>query len=92
MDVILFLAERNLQFCGSSSAVGDSNNGLFLGMLELLSKHKVLEMHLRNMKQHQHAKSRMEAHYLSWTYQNEILNACGKQIQNAIVKEYKNAV
>ena len=93
LDVILFLAERNLPFCGSSSAFGDSNIGQFLGMLELLSKHnKVLEMHLRNMKQHQHAKSRMEAHYLSWTSQNEILNACGKQIQDAIVKEYKNAL
>ena len=43
LDVIVFLAERNLPFCGSSSAVGDGNNGQFLGMLELLSKHnKVL--------------------------------------------------
>ena len=54
LDVVLFLAERNLPFRGSSSTVGDCNNGLFFGMLELLSKHnKVLEMHLRNVKQHQ---------------------------------------
>lgn len=34
-----------------SSAAGDSNNGLFLGTLELLSKHnKVLEMHMRDIK------------------------------------------
>ena len=73
--------------------VGDSNNGLFLGMLELLSKHnKVLEMHLRDVKQHQQMKGRMQAHYLSWTSQNELLSACGKQVLDAVIKESKNAL
>ena len=40
-----FLAECNLPLRGSSSRITDKENGLFLGMLELLSKHnKVLEM------------------------------------------------
>ena len=34
LEVTLFLAERNLPFRGSSAAVGDSDNGLFLGTLE----------------------------------------------------------
>ena len=34
----------------------------------------------------------MQAHYLSWTSQTDFLNACGKQIQDAVVKESKNAL
>ena len=36
LEVTLYLAERNLPFRGSSSAVGDPDNGLFLGSLELI--------------------------------------------------------
>ena len=35
-DVTLFSGERNLPFRGSSLAIGDPDNGLFLGTLELL--------------------------------------------------------
>ena len=66
LDVVLYLAEHNLPFSGSSSKLCYRENGLFLGTLELLSKHnKILEMHLRNVKQHQSSQSRMQAHYLS---------------------------
>ena len=93
LDVILFLAERNLPFRGSSSKVWDGDNGLFLGTLELLSKHnKLLEMHLRNVKQHQDSQRRMQAHYLSWTSQNEFIKACGKQVLDAVIAESKNAI
>ena len=37
LEVTLYLAERNLPFRGSSSGVGDPENGLFLGSLELPS-------------------------------------------------------
>jgi len=48
-----FLVERNLPLRGFSSRIGDDDNGLFLGMLELLSKHnKVLELHFAQVKQH----------------------------------------
>lgn len=43
-DVTLYLAERNLLFRGTSLMIGDHGNSLFLGTLELLSKHnKVLK-------------------------------------------------
>ena len=34
----------------------------------------------------------MQVHYLSWTSQNEFLNACGKQVLDAVIKEPKNAL
>ena len=37
LDVTLFLAERNLPFRGCSSEIGEPDNGLFLGTLELLN-------------------------------------------------------
>ena len=36
-DVTLFLGEGGLAFQGSSQRIGDSNNGNFLGLIELLS-------------------------------------------------------
>ena len=93
LDVILFLAEHNLPFRGSTSKVWEDNNGLFLATLELLSKHKkVLEMHLRNVKQHQNLQMRMQAHYLSWSSQNEFIKACGKQVLDALIAESRNAI
>ena len=51
LDVILFLAEHYQPFRGSNNKIWNGDNGLFLGTLELLSKHnKVLQMHLRNVK------------------------------------------
>ena len=93
LDVILFLSERNLAFRGLSSTIGDPDNGLFLGTLELLSKHnKTLDMHLKQVKFHQDKKSRMQAHYLSWSSQNQFLDACGKLVLNAVVNECRSAL
>lgn len=39
LSVILLLAERGLAFRRTSVRIGDSNNGNFLGMLELLAKY-----------------------------------------------------
>ena len=51
LDVVLFLAERNLPFRGSTIKLDDPNNGLFLGNLELLSRHnQVLKVHLNEVK------------------------------------------
>lgn len=54
LDVVFFLAEYNLHFHASSSKIGDSDNGLFLGALELLGKHnRILALHLQSWKIHQ---------------------------------------
>ena len=91
LDATLFLAERNLPFCGSSSKIGDADNGLFLG-LELLSQHnKMLQLHLQEVKTHQEQQSRMQAHYLSWSSQNEFIAECGKLVLDAVIKEVHSA-
>ncbi|XP_065665591.1 zinc finger MYM-type protein 1-like [Hydra vulgaris] len=48
LDVILFLAKRRLAFRGVTHLIGDSSNGNFLGLLELLSVYDLLlEEHLK---------------------------------------------
>ena len=54
LEVTLFLAERNFQFRGSSSAVDDPANGLFLGSLELIgSQDSTIKDHLNTVRKHQ---------------------------------------
>ena len=90
LDVTLFLAEWNLPFRGCSSNIGDPDNGLFLGTLELLSQHNnVLQMHLQEVKTHQDQQSRMQAHYLSRSSQNEFITDCGKLVLDADQRGYK---
>ena len=36
IEIVKFLAERGLPFCGSDEKVGFHNNGNYLGLLELL--------------------------------------------------------
>ena len=42
LDVVLFLGERGLAFRGTVEKIGDTQNGIFLGILELLSKYDPL--------------------------------------------------
>ncbi|XP_065658892.1 uncharacterized protein LOC136083424 [Hydra vulgaris] len=77
LDVILFLAERGLVFRGVTHLIGDSYNGNFLGLLELLSQYdSLLEEHLKNEKQTQIEKQRLQVHYLSPDIQNEFISCC----------------
>ena len=93
LDVVLFLAERNLPFRGSTIKLDDPNNGLFLGNLELLSRHnQVLKVHLNEVKKHQETETRIQAHYLSWRSQNEFIEECAKVVINAIIEEVKRAL
>ena len=88
LDVTLFLAERNLPFSGSTRNIGDHENGIFLGTLELISRNnKVLQQHLEDVRKHQEIGSRMNAHYLSWLSQNEFIEECGEVVLKAVVDE-----
>ena len=51
LDVVLTLAERGLAFQGNSEEIGEPNNGNFLVLVELLSRHDpVLMDHLHKVK------------------------------------------
>ena len=92
LDVTLFLGERNLPFRGSGPAVGDLDNGLFLGTLELLGSYNgTIKQHLDKVTECQKKGERMQIHYLSWQSQNEFLTLCAKNVLNEIVKEVQNS-
>uniref|UniRef100_H3A7E7 Uncharacterized protein n=1 Tax=Latimeria chalumnae TaxID=7897 RepID=H3A7E7_LATCH len=85
LDVTLFLAEWNLSFCRSNSKIGEHGNDLFLGTLELFSRHnRVLELHLQESES---GDAHYQAHYLSWRSQNEFIEDCGKLVLNAVIQE-----
>ncbi|XP_065650460.1 zinc finger MYM-type protein 1-like [Hydra vulgaris] len=87
-DVILFLAECGFTFRGVTHLIGDSNNGNFLGLLELLSHYDpLLEEHLKNVKQTQIEKQRLQVHYLSPDIQNEFISCCADYLKTCILKE-----
>lgn len=94
LDVTLFLASRGLPFRGSSSELGQVNNGNFLGILELLGKYdEVTKCHLHKVKQLQSDnKGRGHSHYLSWLSQNEFISLCGNHVLKHILNEREKAI
>ncbi|XP_065664732.1 uncharacterized protein LOC136086364 [Hydra vulgaris] len=88
LNVILFLAERGLAFRGVTHLIGDSNNGNSLRLLELLSHYDpLLKEHLKNVKQTQIEKQRLQVHYLSPDIQNEFILCCADYLRTCILKE-----
>lgn len=85
LSVIQFLAERNLAFRGSVENIGDSHNGNFLGIIELLGKFDpIIQDHLRRIDSKE-----IQQHYLSKTIQDELVNLMGNKIQNQIINRIK---
>lgn len=88
LAVVLFLGERGLAFRGSSTNIGDHNNGNFLGMIQLLSQFDpVLEGHVAKVKQSQINGQRLQAHYLSADSQNDFIEACSSKVVEAFHAE-----
>ena len=93
LHVVLFLGKRGLPFRGSVEYIGDSRNGDFLGLLELLAKFdSLLCSHLTEVKISQEKDIRMKAHYLSPQSQNECIEACGKLVPRKIIADVLKAV
>ncbi|XP_047129456.2 zinc finger MYM-type protein 1-like [Hydra vulgaris] len=93
LDVILFLALRNLSFRGSSKMIGDDDDGNFLATLELLAKHnKTLQLHLEEVSRCQQEGKQIIAHYLGWSSQIEFIKECGRIVYGAIIKEAHMAI
>ena len=92
LDVTFFLGERGLAFRGDSQRIGDSNNGNFLGILELLSRYDpILEKHLHRVQEAQQSGHRLQVHYLSGDTQNEFIAVCAKQIRSVILQQREEA-
>ena len=92
IDVILFLGQRGLAFRGSSQRIGDSNNGNFLGLIELLSHwDPLLKEHVLRVKESQRKGERLQVHYLSAESQNEFISECSEIVKQRILRERQTA-
>ncbi|XP_065667751.1 zinc finger MYM-type protein 1-like [Hydra vulgaris] len=92
LDVILFLGERGLAIRGKSDLIGDSHNGNFLGLLELISHYDpIFKEHVIKVKQSQDKGQRLQAHYLSNRSQNEFIGLCAAEVRRQIIEECKSA-
>ena len=75
IDIVIFLAERNLAFRGSDKVLGSPHKGNFLGLFELLAKRDPVLMKLKN-RIIEHATKK---HYLSNIIQNELIDIVAKK-------------
>jgi hypothetical protein len=92
IKVTLFLAERGLAFRGDSDKIGESSNGNFLGILELLANYDpVLNEHLNKVRHFQEKGDRMQVHYLSHDIQNEFISLCAAEVTKKILEEREKA-
>ena len=77
IDPTLFLGERGLAFQGSPQRIGDSNNGNFLCLIELLFHwDPILKEHALNVEESQKNGERLQVHYLSNESQTEFIAEC----------------
>lgn len=92
LDVVLTLGERGLSFQGESSMIGDTNNGNFLGIIELLSRYDpILQDHVSKVREAQKDGKRLQAHYLSYASQNEFIQLCAEKVKDCILNERDQA-
>ena len=88
VSVVKFICVRGLAFRGKNELIGSSNNGNYLGILELLSEYDTfLAEHISK-----HAnKGRGHASYLSSTICEEMIELMGQKVLSVIVDEIKTA-
>lgn len=89
VEIILYLAQHNIAFRGSSCKLFTPNNGNFLGLVQLLGKFdSVMMEHLRPFMDSDRKHS---VHMLSPSIQNEFICLMGRQVKLNIAKKIKRA-
>lgn len=92
IKMTLFLAGRGLAFRGDTEKIGESSNGNFLRILELLANYDpVLNEHLNKVRHFQDKGERMQVHYLSHDIQNEFISLCAAEVIKKILEEREKA-
>lgn len=85
--VIQFLAEHNLAFRGQHEKVFQSDNGHFLGLIQMISEFDpTMKEHLRRIKD-----NKTHVHYLGHKVQNELIEQIGSEVQKIILKMIRDA-
>ncbi|XP_013782385.1 uncharacterized protein LOC106466641 [Limulus polyphemus] len=90
IDVVIFLVQRGLAFCGLSQRIGDIHNGHFLGIIELQANYNpVLAEHLAKIRALQEKGERLQVHYLLGSSQIEFISNCTDYVQSHIFDEIR---
>ena len=87
IDIVIFLAERNLAFRRSDEVLGSPHNGNFLGLSELLAKSDPVLMELKN----RIIKHTTKKHYLSNMIQNELTDIVAKKAEKEFMTQLTKA-
>uniref|UniRef100_H3A3E0 DUF4371 domain-containing protein n=1 Tax=Latimeria chalumnae TaxID=7897 RepID=H3A3E0_LATCH len=83
LDAIIFCAKNNLALRDSSDIIGQSNSGIFLNLLEMISHYNPeLAVHISN-----HKKGRVS--YFSPAIQNEFINLLGNTVRQELISRIK---
>ena len=87
IDIVIFLAERNLAFRGSDEVLGSPHNGNFLELFQLLTKRDPVLMEQRN----RIIKHTTKKHYSSNTIQNELIDIAAKKVEKELMTQLTKA-
>ena len=87
IDIVIFLAEKNLAFRESDAVLGSPHNGNFLVLYELLAKRDPVLIELKN----QIIKHKTKKHYLSNTIQNELIDIVAKKVEKELMTQLTKA-
>lgn len=84
VSVIRFLASRGMPFLGSNQQIGNSSNGNYLGLLELIAEYDVLlQSHIEKYA----GKGRGSVSYLSYNTANEFIHFLADEVRAVIKRE-----
>ena len=88
IDVLKFLAMRGFALRGTDEIIGSVHNGNYLGIIELLAKYiGLLAKYVSNYAN----RGKSHVSYLSSTICEELLQLLEQKVQDAILKEAKEA-
>ena len=87
IEIVIFLAEKNLAFRGSDEVLGSPHNENFLGLFQLLAKRDPVLMELKN----RISKHTTKKHYSSNTIQNELIDIVAKKVEKESMTQLTKA-
>ena len=87
IDIVIFLAKRNLAFKWSNKILGSPPNGNFFRFLEILTERNSVSNKLQN----RIIRHKPKQHYFSKDTQNELINLIARKAEKVLLTQHKQA-